>query len=68
MSASRSPAFYEQILKEPFRAMVDECIHQLERQGIGIDVNEDALAAQPDNYYVLSNLRDVTQIQAGGRL
>ena len=62
------PPFYEQILKEPFPAMVDECIQLPDRPGIGIDINEEALGSRPYVYHDLSSFWDVPQVPAGGKL
>ena len=62
------PPFYKEILKEPFPAMVDECLQLPTRPGIGVDINEELLGTRPYKYHDLSSFWDVPQVPAGGKL
>lgn len=62
------PPFYKEILKEPFPALVDECIQLPDRPGIGVDLNEEVLATRPYKYHDMSSFWDVPQVPAGGKL
>jgi len=62
------PPFYEEILKEPFPALVDECIQLPDRPGLGLDLKEEVLGDRPYKYHDLSSFWDVPQVPAGGKL
>ena len=60
------PPFYEEILREPFAALLDECIELPQRPGLGVDINEEALSSRPYRYHDMSSFWDVPQVPAGG--
>ena len=67
-SSRRTPPFYEEILKEPFPALVDECIQLPQAPGLGVDINEEVLSSRPYKGHDLSSFWDVPQVPAGGKL
>jgi len=60
------PPFYKEVLKEPFPALVDECIELPMRPGLGVDINEEALSARPYRYHDMSSFWETPQVPAGG--
>ena len=62
------PPYYEEVLKEPYSTLVDECLQLPERPGLGLDLKEEVLGNRPYKYHDLSSFWDVPQVPAGGKL
>jgi len=62
------PPYYEEVLKEPYSTLVDECLSLPERPGLGLDLNEEVLGNRPYKYHDLSSFWDVPQVPGGGKL
>ena len=56
------PAFYPEIVREPFPSLVEECLEPPTTPGLGVDLDEEALQKRPYKYRDLSGFWDVPQM------
>ncbi len=62
---SVDPPFYKEILQEPFPALKNEFIELPTRPGLGVEINEEALARRPYLYHDLSSFWESPRVPAG---